>query len=308
MANTTATAVGQEQLYNANVLKGFVETLTPLTAFVTDVSPSAAEKGYTVNVSYVPSGSAAFSVTDGTGYTSFNSTRQNKSVSLDRHYAVGAALSDREMSNSSIVRIEDTAYNDGAVLATYVFQDVLGAISASSFPNGYNVASSSLFSVDHLVGVRKVCSNAKWPAMQRNVILNVNPYVALLKDDDLKYIYKGDSTVINTAKITNTFGFDNIWESNAFPTLVSGSTTVMGLAVNPNAVIFASRYLAPAPEAAQAGLQSEALTDPSTGITIGMRKWYDLTTGQVKRVYECLWGRAVANTNAAINITCTVDA
>lgn len=309
MANTIATAIGQEQLYNSQVLKGFVETLAPFRAFVTDVSPAPAEKGYTVNVSYIPSGSAPYQVVDGTGYNSFNSTREAKSVSLDKHYAVGAALSDREISNSSIVRIEDTAYNDGARLATYVFQDVVGAISASSFPLGHNVNSSSLFTLDTLIDVRKKASQNYWPTTNRNVILNVNPFTALLKDDDMKYIYSGDTQSVKGQSITDKAGFRNIWEVNGFPSnMVSGSNIVMGLAVVPDAMIFANRFLAPAPEAAAAGVTVEALTDPTTGLTIGSRKWYDPTTGQVRRVYECLWGKAVANNKGAISITCTVDA
>jgi hypothetical protein len=63
------------------------------------------------------------------------------------------------------------------------------------------------------------------------------------------------------------------------------------------------RYLQPQPEAAGAGVVSSALTDPTTGVTIGVRTWYDPALGQTKRVYEALWGSAVGNPNAAINLT-----
>jgi len=308
MANTIATAIGQTQLYNAGVLKGFVSTLAPLMSFARDVSPSPAEKGYTVNVSFVPSGSTPFAVAAATGYNAFNSTREAKAVSLDQHFAVASALSDREIAESPIVRLEDTAYNDGAELATKVFQSVISKITGSSFPNGYNVASSSVYTVDELVGARKLAGNLKMPLNSRNVILNVNAFHGLLKDDDLKYIYRGNTTTTDQGTLTNVFGYKNIWEVNGFPTgQVSGSNKQVGVLVTPDALLFAMRYLQPAPEAASAGVASESLTDPSTGITIGVRTWYDATLGQTKRVYEALWGSAVGNSNAAIQLTATVD-
>lgn len=309
MGNNIDTTIAQTQLYNQNVLKGFVSTVAPLTAFATDFSPAAAERGYTVNVSFVPSGSAPFAVAGSTGYNTFNSTRELKSVSLDQHYAVGAQLSDREIANSTLIRLEDTAFNDGAELGTKVFQSVASVISGSNHPNGYNVSSSSLMTVDDLIAIRKIAGNNKMPMSSRNIVLNVNAIHGLLKDDDLKYIYKGSSETVSTGTIKDVFGFKNVWEVNGFPTgLVSGSNKQIGFAAVPDAVCVAMRTLTPPPEAAAAGVNYEVLTDAQTGISLGVRTWYDPTLGVTKRVYEALWGAAVGNRNGAINITATVDA
>jgi len=308
MANTIASAIGQTQLYNDMVLKGFVATLAPLMTFAHDVSPAPSDRGYTVNVSFVPSGSTPTAFVAGTGYTTFNSTRESKAVSLNNHYWVGSSLSDKEIAESALVKLEDTAFNDGAELATYVFQNVISNITASAFANGHNVSSSSLYTVDELITARKLAGNLKMPSNGRNVILNINAFHSLLKDDDLKYIYKGDNNTVTTGRIQNLFGLQNVWEVNGYPTtLVSGSNKQVGIFAVKDALLFANRYLAPQPEAASAGVVSAPLTDPTTGLTIGVRTWYDATLGQTKRVYECLWGSAVGNNKAAINLTATVD-
>lgn len=308
MANTTATAIGNQQLYNNAVLRGFVATVAPLRAFSLDVSPAPAEKGQTVNVTFVPSGSAVQAWTDAGGYTTQTGTREAISVALSNHYFVGTALSDIEIANSSLVRLEDMGMQNGRDLGLYVLQNVLSAVSASSFPTGHLVSTSSLLTVDDLVTVRKTASQLKW-GLTRNIITNVNGFYALLKDDDLKYIYRGDSNVVQNGQITNVFGWNNIYEANGFPSnMLSGSTTpVYGMAVTPDALCVAMRYLTPAPES-NGIVESYPLTDPATGITIGARKWYDANAGKTKLVYECVWGKAVANKYAAINLAAGLDA
>jgi hypothetical protein len=278
-------------------------------SFANDVSPAASERGYTVNVSFVPSGSAATAWASATGYNTFNSTRESKTVTLDQHYYVGSSLNDKEIAESSLVKLEDTAFNDGAQLATYVFQNVISKISGSNFANGYNAASSSLYTVDDLIAVRKTAGNLKMPVTNRNVILNVIAFHCLLKDEDLKYISRGTAGTVENGTIQNLFGVKNVWEVNGYPTtLVSGSNKQVGVFVCPDALLFAMRYLQPQAEAASAGVSAQPLTDPTTGITIGVRQWYDASLGQTKRVYEALWGSGVGNSSGAINLTATVDA
>lgn len=306
MANTTATAVGNQQLYNDFVLKGFVATIAPLRSFSFDASPAPGEKGQSVNMTFVASGSAASSWTEANGYTISTGTRAAITVALSNHQFVGTALTDIEIANSSLMRLEDQALMDGRRLGLTVLSDVISAITGSTHSNGYNFASSSLVTVDGLVAVRKVASQLSW-GLTRNIILNVNGFGALLLDDDLKYIYRGDSNAVQNGTLQNIFGWQNVYEASGYPTtLVSGSNTQIGCAVTPDALAVAMRYLTPAPEAAGI-VEAYPLTDQATGITLGYRKWYDPDLGKVKSVYECVWGKTVGNPNGAINLTATVD-
>lgn len=308
MPNTTDTAVAQTQLYDDYVLKGFVSTLAPLMIFSTDISPAPSERGYTVNISYLPSGSNPYEV--GTsGYNSFATTRVSKTVTIDQHYAVGSALSDKEIANSTLMKIEDSAYNDGAALATYVFQNVVGKISGSNFAAGVNVATSSNLTSDDLLNVRKFAGNLKIPLNGRAIVLNVNGMHGLLKDDDLKYIYRGTTDATMEGVVGKFFGVNGVYEVNGYPTdIVSGSNKGIGFLASKDALLFASRTLTPSPLASDAGVQYSVISDSTTGLSLGVRRWYDATLGTEKRIYEALWGSAVGNPKAAVNITATVDA
>ena len=305
MANTIGTGVGQQQLYNDQVLKGFVATLAPLRAFSLDVSPAPAEKGYTVNMSFVPSGSAPASWSEATGYAIQSATRIARAVSLDNHYFVSNALTDTEMANSSIVRLSDTAFNQGASLGTYVFQNIIGAISASTFTNGYNVATASALSVANLLAVRKVAVGLNW-GENKNVIVNPTGFYGLLGDSKTLYLNRGTDDVVRNGVMTGVYGFNNVWETSGYPTdIQSGSNFNIGIACAPEALLVAMRYLVPGDEGGQQLIEAYPLTDPTSGITVGYRKWYDPDLGKVKSVYECVWGKVQGNANAAVHITAT---
>ena len=51
------------------------------------------------------------------------------------------------------------------------------------------------------------------------------------------------------------------------------------------------RYLAP--QDGHKYNRAEPLSDSESGITIGLRDWYDENTGQRKRVWECVYGYEV---------------
>lgn len=312
MANTTAAAVGNQQLYSDYVLQGFVATIAPLRSFSFDVSPLPAEKGQTVNVAYVASGSTPGTWAEATGYAMQASTRAAISVALSNHKYVSSYLTDIEVANSSLMRIQDQALANGRALGLAVLTDCINAVTASSYLNYTYAASSSLWTIDKLVEARKTAATLNW-GLTRNVIVNPTIYYYLLKDDDLKYIYRGSTGAVEQGQLTNVFGWNNVYEASGFPTMytgsgpVAGTDTVAGLAVTPDALAVAVRYLQPQPEAAGI-VESYPVTDPATGITIGFRKWYDPNYGQTRTVYECVWGKAVANTNAAISLTYHQDA
>jgi hypothetical protein len=306
MANASATAISQQQLYNQGVLNGFVSILAPLRAFTTDLSPAPAEKGYTVNVSFIPSGSNAAQFVEGTGYTVQAATREARSISLSNHWFVSTALTDFEIANSSLMRIEDTAFQQGAALGKYVFQNIAAKLSGSNFAVGSNQSSSSAYTVANLIDARKLATDLNWNG-QKNIIVNPTVYAALLKDTKMLYINRGDDQTVKTGVMSNVFGWDNIFESTAYPltTQVSGSNIQVGACVDPNAVLVAMRYLQPQDDGGKQLIEAFPISDPVSGITLGYRKWYDANLGQVKSVYECVWGSAVGNANAAINLTAT---
>lgn len=305
--NFNSTAIDKTVIYDAHVLKGYVATLLPLTVFCNNFSAAAVQRGATVTSTFMPSGSAAVPFVEGVGYSFSGSTRQDITITLNKHYYVASRLGDEEKQNSSLVNIEDTAYQQGATLAAYLFSDVSSGVSGSNFSNGYNVASSSLYRVTDLIGIRKLASNLNW-GLNRNIVINPNVAAGLLSDTAIQAQCRGDASAVREGVLKNVFGWNNIFESNALASgQVSGSNKQVGFAATSDALAFASRYFAPAPEANAMGLEAYALTDPTTGITIGVKKFYDINLAQSKTIYETVWGWVVANPKAAINLTATID-
>lgn len=301
MSNTNTNMA--TQLYLDAVLKGFTDYFVPLNIFSLDASPSPVQRGQTVRVPFIISGSTAqdFSGT----YSAQASTRQGLDVTINKHKFVYAATTDTELADSAIASLEQVGHNQGESLAAAVLTDIFTVFTGSNFSNGQTLASSSLVTVDSLVDVRAAVSALKWPEAGRNVIMKSTPFKFLLKDDDLKYIYRGDAQAITSAQIKNVFGWNGIYENNLLPTSDSGAT-LAHVAVNRDAVIIANRYLAP--QSGHAYSAAQALTHKPSGLVLGVRKWYDNDTGELRNIIECNYGYRVGNPAAAYLTRVTVNA
>jgi len=307
MANTTGAGVGNQQLYNDNVLKGFVASLAPLMVFTWDVSPAPAEKGQAVNVVFIPSGSTPQAWAEGTGYSIQTATRVARQVTLSNHYFVSTGLTDIEIANSSLMKIEDTAFNQGASLGNYVFASIAATITGSNF-NGndkwFNVATASAYATADLVKVRKQASNLNWGA-NRNIVVTPQAYYGLLNDTRMLWTNRGDTDAVKQGVLRDVYGWNNVFESTGLPTQVSSSNNQIGFAATPDACLCAMRYLMPGDEGGKQLIEAYPLVDERSGIVLGYRKWYDPNLGQVKSVYEAVWGSTLGNSQAAIILTAT---
>lgn len=284
------------QLYLDTAMKGFADYFVPINLFSLDASPAPSARGQSIVVPFVVSGSTAANWAAATGYASQDNTREGLEVTLNKHKYVYAGLNDTEVADSSITSLEQVAYNQGASLAAAVWTDIATVFTSSNFTNGTTLASSSLVTVDTLIDLREAISGLKWPEIGRNVIMKSKPFKFLLKDDDLKYIYRGNDKAVTSAQITNVFGWQGVFENNLLPTLDAG-VTLAHVAVNPDAVIIANRYLAP-----QAGHKYSFVgqsTHAPSGLTLGAREWYDENYGKKQTILECSYGYRVGNPSAA---------
>jgi len=69
------------------------------------------------------------------------------------------------------------------------------------------------------------------------------------------------------------------------------SENLVGFAAHPSAFAIAMRYLKPTDGHKYS--KAEPLTDPATGITIGVREWYDENSGSIRKVWECQFGHVL---------------
>jgi hypothetical protein len=217
-------------------------------------------------------------------------------LNIDKHKYVYTHLTDTEVANSAITSLQQVAYNQGASLAASVATDIMTVFTSSNYSNGQTLASASLVTVDELVNVRESVAGLKWPEIGRNIIMKSKGFKFLLKDDDLKYIYRGSTEVVTGAQVRNVFGWEGVYENNLLPTSDRQGTLAF-VACNRDAVIVANRYLAP--QDGHKYSSAIAATHPESGITLGLREWYNEDLGRKNSVIECSYGYRVGNSAAA---------
>jgi hypothetical protein len=294
MANTATNMT--TQVYLDWTLKGFTDYFVPMNIWTLDASPAPVDRGSQVVVPFVISGSVAQDWAAATGYVAQSATREGLQLNINKHKYVYTHLNDTEVANSAITSLQQVAYNQGAGLAAAVATDILTVFTSSNYSNGATLDSASLVSVSSLIDVREAVSGLKWPEVGRNIIMKSKGFKFLLKDNDLKYIYRGSGEVQTGAQIRNVFGWEGVYENNLLPSLDSGKT-LAHVSCNRDAVLVANRYLAP-----QEGHKysvAVAATHPESGITLGLREWYDEAYGRKNSVIECSYGYRVGNPAAA---------
>ncbi len=70
-----------------------------------------------------------------------------------------------------------------------------------------------------------------------------------------------------------------------------------GFVACPSAIAIAMRYLQPQPGNTY---EARSVADPETGLTVGLRDWYDLASGTRYRVLEALYGFTIGITSSAL--------
>jgi len=100
-----------------------------------------------------------------------------------------------------------------------------------------------------------------------------------------------DQSVLQEGSIMRALGMDFYEINSLFP---SGAS-VNSFAAHPDAIAVAMRYLAP--QSGNTYARAEAITDPATGLTIGLRDHYDNNTGTRYINLEALYGYTTGLTN-----------
>jgi hypothetical protein len=173
---------------------------------------------------------------------------------------------------------------------------VTTASSATQF--SVSVTNASAFTITNARTLRKALSDDKVPLTDRSLILDSALYDSLLSQSNLLDASQfGIRDVISEARVPRLLGM-NVYESIILP---SNSITLKGMAVHPNAVAIAVRALEP--QAPSEYLAATVVTDPQSGLSLGMRRHYSPSTGRHFVSYECVFGHSRAITAAAELIT-----
>lgn len=272
-----------DELFAQSALEAFVKVLTPLRAFSTNFSASPGSKGASV---LVPVVSNLTATTFGGSYAVCNGTKTVVTVSLTGHKFIAVGQDDITAANSSASSLESFGRQQGAALATLVMQDILSLITTANFSLATAVSSTAL-DVPQIRATRLLMNQNDVPMEPRSCLLDCTPMDSLLSVSNFVQAYAfADNQVLQEGRVRRALGFD-LYELN---NLFASGASVMGFACHPNAIAIAMRYLQP-----QSGNTYEAagpVTDPETGLTLGLRKFYDNATGTRYIAMEANYGYA----------------
>lgn len=272
-----------DEIFSQKVLEGFVKILAPLSAFSTNFSPDPAIRGNNV---LVPLIGAVTATTFANSYTVCAGSATVITVAMTSHKIASVGQTDLEAAGSSMANLERFAYQQGAGLATLVLQDILSCVTTASSNAGFPLTtsiSSTDMSISQIRAVRLAQNQANVPNDPRSLILDCVPYDVLLGVTNFVQAHMyGDRSAIADGVVARALGYDLYEINNLF------ATSAMGFAAHPAAIGVAMRYLQP--QQPSAYNRAQAITDPKTGLTFGLRDHYDPNTGKRYVNMECLYG------------------
>jgi hypothetical protein len=290
---TISTSIN-DRLIAQEALQAFVADLEPASIFSTSYSAETVRRGSTVEVPLIANLTATTFAGD---YTTGGGVINNVSVSVSTHRIVTADVSDNEWVNSSSVEVMKFARQAGKALAQSVLTTIYNLfVTTAGTAAQYTatVTGLSAFNITNARALRRALSDERTPLTDRALILNTALYDSLLSQSGLLDASQfGARDAISDARVPRLLGM-NVYESLILPT---NSISLSAIAVHPNAVALAVRALEP--QAPGEYLSAQTVTDPETGLTIGMRRFYRPETGKHHLAAECLFGCSRAITAAA---------
>lgn len=270
------------------VLEGFTAGLTPLMAFATDCSPAPGRRGDTVSVMRLSAADAAATKVTHTDYTIQDADSDAIEVSLGQPIYVSWGLDDVEKASSSILNMERFGFQKGRKLAAGILADIWSLITNANYGAAVHTGTAANFDKDDVIEILNACDAANMPEDQRAIVVGPTYYNQLLTDSAVADASAfGTNSPIRRGVIPDFLGFD-WYKSNLIP---SNSENLVGFVCVPDGIAVAMRYLMPS--ANHKYSDARPMTDPGTGLTLGVRTWYDEDSGVEKRVVECVYGYAL---------------
>jgi hypothetical protein len=274
-----------------------VPQLVPLSIVTTDFSDEVASSGASVSTR-LPTALTGVSNIETLGYAGSveGVTTTVKTVTLGNLSGLVVGFTDTEWSKSKI-NLMDVFIKPGINLVAKQMQDALFALFTNSNYSNKVTVTAAAFDSDDVADIAEDATILNWPGMDRAMVLAPSYFNALTKDESIKHAYAyGGNSVITRRELPAVAGFSPIIEYSALPT---NSENLYGVALNKQAAVIASRL--PAVPGNFPG-EIQNVTDPDSGFSIQLRKWYSADDGKYYMSMGHISGAAVGNGSAAIRI------
>ena len=268
-------------------LKTLMVEMLPVRAFTTLFSDQVANVGesVTTRVATQPS------IQDFTSSPSAATvTTTAKTVTLSNYKGVRIGFTDMEVSKSSIDLVNVFVNPIANTICNSVMDSVFALVDNATFGAAGTTSTSGNFDADDVADAAQVLSTANVPKIGRFMILGPTYFAALAKDAAIQAAYAyGGSEAIRENRIPRVHGFD-IYEYNDIP---SNSENLTGCYGSSECILIAART--PAVPANFPG-EVESATDPDTGLTVQVRRWYSADDRQLYYESGIIYGVAAGVT------------
>ena len=234
-------------------------------AFSTDFSSDVANVGESVTTRIA----SQPTVQDFTATTSATAvTTTARTISLSNYSGVRVGFTDMEWSKSSI-NLNDIFIGPVANTVIKAIMDgVLARVTNANFGAAAFTGAASTFDADDVVDLATALDTANVPLNPRSLVILPAYYGALAKDNAIQEAYAyGDDGAIKRNVFPMVHGFEIIGY-NGVP---ANDESLVGFASGPQGLLIAARV--PAVPDNFPG-EIESATDPESGLTIQVRKWY----------------------------------
>lgn len=269
-----------------------VDMLAPLRAFATDFSDEIAVEGSAVTTR-VATQPTSGDLSGGYAAAVQNVTTTAKTITLGDVTGTVIGFTDSEWSKSS-VNLHDIFVKPGvSAIADDMFDDALALVLAANFSDSVT-SSAAAFDADKCIDIAKELTDNKVPKMDRFLMLNSGHYAALAKAIKEWNVWGGQGVI--TANSIPTISGMSVYEVTDLP---DNSQSLVGFAGGKQGIIIAARV-----PATPDGFPGEIanVTDPDTGFTLQLRKWYSPDDGKHYMSMGAMWGVAVGNASNVVRL------
>ena len=259
----------------------------PLRAFSRDFSADISGAGESVTTR-VPSSMTASDLS--TGYAATDVTSTAITVTLNQFKGYSMAFTDMEVSKAGNFDWLSSVFLAPALEVTLdaVMDSLLALVLNSNF-SANEVITAANFDLDEVADLAADLTNVKCPKSDRALVLPSAYYASLAKDNLVQDASAyGNAGPIQDNIVQKAHGF-SIYEYTGIP---ANGENLAAIALHPSALCLAARQPA-AP--ADGSVQVSDIVDPSTGLPIQLRTWYDNTAGKHYLAMGVLYGVAKGN-------------
>lgn len=208
-------------------------------------------------------------------------------ISLNQHYCKSISLSDRDMAETGVRFASDVAYALADTLTRGINEYVFGLFNSTNVPLSADAPTTKAT----IAGLYGIASDNNIAVDNAVVLCNPTLFATILANVDYSVVGNSD---VATGRFDGLYGFKSFV---AAPYLPDG---VKGCIVDSQAVGIAGRYLYPGTEGSYP--QAWSAMDDNTGLTIGYRRFMDLSKGANMLAADALFGAKILLPNKAVRL------